>query len=126
MVGQQQHDGDNFPPDTKERKRGGLILAEDDLNSGDYICVYDLKHSPEEGAAILGQSMFVQAICLPYIVCQLLSDPAEPVLTLDCRFLHFMKVSEDFVKAQKAGAAAMATGKPMQVMKNKRKNPIQE
>jgi len=119
MVGQQQHDGDDFPPDTKERKRGGLILAEDDLSVGQYVCVYNLKQAPEEGAAILGQSLQIQAICLPYFVGQLLSDPSEPVLTLDCRFLSLMRVSEEFVKAQQAGAKAMQPNPLTQPRKRK-------
>jgi hypothetical protein len=67
------------------------------------VCVYSLKKNPEEGAAILGQSLKIQAICFPYFVGQLLSDPSEPVLTLDVRFLNLMKVTDEFVAAQQAG-----------------------
>ena len=118
MVGQQQHDDDDFP-DAKEHRRGGLILAEDDLEVGQYVCVYNLKQAPDEGASILGQSLQIQAICLPYFVGQLLSDPSEPVLTLDCRFLNLMKVSEEFVQAQQAGARAMQPNPLTQPRKRK-------
>lgn len=122
MVGQQQHDGD-FLPDPKEGKRGGLILAEDDLEVGQYVCVYNIKRAPDEGAAILGQSLKIQAICLPYFVGQLLSDPSEPVLTLDCRFLSLMRVSEEFVAAQQAGAKAMQPNPLTQPRKRKQQEP---
>jgi hypothetical protein len=100
MIGQQQHE-DEQPQN--EQKHGGCILQPDDLDVGMNVCVYSLKKSPEEGAAILGQSLKIQAICFPYFVGQLLSDPSEPVLTLDVRFLNLMKVSDEFVKAQQAG-----------------------
>jgi len=118
MVDQQQHDGDEQPE--KEQKRGGLLLAEDDLEVGQYVCVYNLKRTPEEGATILGQSLKVQAICLPYFVGQLLSDPSEPVLTLDCRFLSLMKVSEEFVNAQQAGAKAMMQPHPLTQLRKRK------
>lgn len=119
MIGQQQHDGEELP-DEKEHRRGGLILAEDDLEVGQYVCVYNIKRAPEEGAAILGQSLKVQAICLPYFVGQMLSDPSEPVLTLDCRFLSLMKVSDEFVKAQQAGAKGMQPNPLTQTRRRKR------
>lgn len=100
MIGQQQHD-DEQPQN--ESKRGGCILQADDLDVGMNVCVYSLKQKPDDGAAIMGQSLQIQAICLPYFVGQLLSDPSEPILTLDVRFLNLMKVSDEFVEAQKAG-----------------------
>ena len=100
MIGQ-QHDDEQQPQN--ENKRGGMILQPDDLDVGMNVCVYSLKKSPEEGAAILGQSLKIQAICFPYFVGQLLSDPSEPVLTLDVRFLNLMKVTDEFVAAQQAG-----------------------
>jgi hypothetical protein len=100
MIGQEQHE-DEQPQN--ENKRGGMILQPDDLDVGMSVCVYSLKQKPDEGAAILGQSLKIQAICFPYFVGQLLSDPSEPVLTLDIRFLNLMKVSDEFVKAQQAG-----------------------
>ncbi|MBY0522800.1 MAG: hypothetical protein K2R98_05360 [Gemmataceae bacterium] len=88
-------------------KSRSVLLAEDDLEVGQHICVYGLKRSPHEGAPIMGQALEVKAICLPYFVGQLLSDPAKPTLTLDCRFLRLMRVTQEFVAAQEAGAAPM-------------------
>jgi len=88
-------------------KRRGVFLAEDDLEVGQHVCVYGLKRSPNEGAPIMGQSMQVKAVCLPYFVGQLLADPAKPTVTLDCRFLRLMRVTKEFVAAQEAGVAAM-------------------
>lgn len=105
MVGQEQHDDYESPEEND--KVGGVIMAEDDLEVGQYVCVYNLKKMPDEGAAILGQSLQVKAICLPYFVGQLLSDPAEPVLTLDCRYLRLMRVTNEFVQAQRDGAKGM-------------------
>lgn len=101
MVGQEL---DENRPDEEPPKLTGVKLPEDDLNVGDFVCVYNLKRT-DDGAPIMGQSLEVKAVCLPYFVGKLLSDPAEPVLTLDCRFLNLMKVTKEFVEAQKAGAA---------------------
>jgi hypothetical protein len=87
----------------KPRNNPGGRIAEDDLSVGDFVCVYNLKKT-EDGAPIMGQSLHIKAICLPYFVGQLLSDPSEPVLTLDCRYLNLMRVTPEFVEAQKAGA----------------------
>lgn len=85
-------------------KRNGVLLAEDDLEVGQHVCVFDLKRHPDEIAPIMGQSFQVKAICLPYIVAQLLSDASKPILTLDCRCLNLMRVTKGFVEAQEAGA----------------------
>ena len=85
-------------------KRRGVLLAEDDLEVGQHVCVYGLKRALNESAPILGQALEVKAICLPYFVGQLLSDASRPTLTLDCRFLRLMRVTKEFVAAQEAGA----------------------
>ena len=94
MLGQELED---------KRKGNGIMLAEDDLEVGQYVCVYNLKRT-DEGAPIMGQSLQIKAICLPYFIGQLLSDPSEPVLTLDCRYINLMRVTKKFVQAQQAGA----------------------
>jgi hypothetical protein len=99
-------------PKQERRTMKGAILAEDDLEVGQHVCVYGLKRAPDEGAPIFGQSFEVKAICLPYIVGQLLSDATKPTLTLDCRYLHLMRVTKEFVEAQEAGAQV---GPPPQV-----------
>lgn len=83
---------------------GGVILAEDDLEIGQHVCVFDLKGKPDDTAPIMGQSLTVKAICLPYFIGQLLSDPGKPILTLDCRHLRFMRVTQEFVQAQQQAA----------------------
>jgi hypothetical protein len=110
MIGQ---DLEDERPEPLKRKTVGVMLAEDDLEVGQFVCVYNLKRT-DEGAPIMGQSLQVKAICLPFFVGQLLSDPSEPVLTLDCRFLNLMKVTPEFVQAQKEGAKAQQQD-PMQM-----------
>lgn len=88
-------------------KSRSVLLAEDDLEVGQHVCVYGLKRSPREGAPIMGQALEVKAVCLPYFVGQLLADPAKPTVTLDCRFLRLMRVTKEFVAAQEAGVASV-------------------
>lgn len=125
MIGQNLED----EPEFSKRKTVGIMLAEDDLEVGQYVCVYNLKRT-EEGAPIMGQSLQIKAICLPYFVGQLLSDPSEPVLTLDCRFLNMMKVTPEFVKAQQDGAKAQQEHQGPQMMmmpqRKRREKPQQE
>ncbi len=79
-------------------------LYEDDLEVGQYVCVFNLKREPQDAVPIMGQSILIKAVCLPYFVGQLLSDSSEPILTLDCRFLNMMRVTKEFVDAQREGA----------------------
>jgi hypothetical protein len=116
MIGQDLEDGER----EETPRKGGMILAEDDLEVGQYVCVYNLKKT-DEGAPIMGQSLHIKAICLPYFVGQLLSDPSEPVLTLDCRFLNLMKVSKEFVDAQREGAKTQLEGPSMMRPPQKRR-----
>ena len=117
-------------PNDDDKPRKGVMLPEDDLNVGDFVCVYSLKRRPDDGASIMGQSMEIKAICLPFFVAQLLSDPSEPVLTLDCRYLNMMKVTKEFVEAQQAGAKQNAAAGPPPAMQmvqpQKRKKPQQD
>jgi hypothetical protein len=127
MIGQKQKDNDG--DDTPTRTTIGVRLAEDDLEVGQYVCVYNLKKDPNEGAPIMGQSLHIKAICLPYFVGQLLSDPSEPVLTLDVRYLNLMRVTKEFVEAQQQGAKAAQQqegGLLMAVPRKKRQNRQEE
>jgi hypothetical protein len=127
MIGQDQQDGDeDTPVETSTRKTVGVRLAEDDLNVGDYVCVYNLKRQPDEGAPIMGQSLQIKAVCLPYFVGQLLSDPGEPILTLDCRYLNLMRVTEEFVKAQREGAKQQPDGSAMMTPPPKRRKKAED
>lgn len=126
MIGQDLDDGDDTL-EVPQRKTVGVMLAEDDLEVGQYVCVYNLKKQPEEGAPIMGQSLHIKAICLPYFVGQLLSDPSEPVLTLDCRYLNLMRVTEEFVKAQQEGAKAQQQmPNPMAMMPQPKRRKTKE
>ena len=122
MVGQEL---DENRPDEEPPKLTGVKLPEDDLNVGDFVCVYNLKRT-DDGAPIMGQSLEVKAVCLPYFVGKLLSDPAEPVLTLDCRFLNLMRVTKEFVDAQKEGAQQQAAQQGQQMMQPKKRRQAKE
>ncbi len=124
MIGQEMDD--TREDEEPQPRKCGVVMAEDDLNVGDYVCVYSLKKTPEEGAPIMGQSLHIKAICLPYFVGQLLSDPSEPVLTLDCRYLHLMRVTKEFVDAQKEGAKLNAQQGPQQMMMPQRKRAAKQ
>ena len=49
---------------------------------------------------IAGMAFRIVAMNLPFIIGRLASDPAHPV-TLDSRFLTFMRVDDDYVMAQR-------------------------
>jgi len=101
----QQDQFDDMPEvHTDKARKGGVVMAEDDLEVGQYICVYNLKRCPDEPESIMGQSLQIKAICLPYIAAELQSDPSKPVLTLDVRYLNLMKVTKEYVEAQSRGA----------------------
>lgn len=120
MIGTEQED--QGQAESPHPRKVGVIIAEDDLNVNDYVCVYSIKKAPEEPAPIMGQSLHVKAICLPYFVGQLLSDPSEPTLTLDCRYLNLMRVTKEFVDAQQAGAKQNGNPPmPPQMMPQRRK-----
>jgi hypothetical protein len=92
------------------------------MEVGQFVCVYNLKQQPNEMAPIMGQSLEIRAICLPYFVGQLLSDPDQPILTLDCRYLNLMKVTKEFVEAQRAGAT-LPPNAVMQRPKRRKQQP---
>jgi hypothetical protein len=98
MISQELEDGRLPLDNTYGTKR----IPEDDLAIGQFVCVYNLKKT-DECAPIIGQSLEVKAVCLPFFVGKLLSDPSEPTLTLDCRYLNLMRVTKEFVDAQREG-----------------------
>jgi hypothetical protein len=119
MIGQDQYDDDH---EEAIPQRAGIMLREDDMEVGQFVCVYNLKQQPNEMAPIMGQSLEIRAICLPYFVGQLLSDPDQPILTLDCRYLNLMKVTKEFVEAQRAGAT-LPPNAVMQRPKRRKQQP---
>lgn len=80
-------------------RKGGIFLMEDDLEVGQLICVHSVKFT-NDAAPIMGQSLTITSVCLPYFTATIYADPDE-LLTLDVRYLRLMKVTEDFAKAQK-------------------------
>lgn len=85
-------------------RRVGTIVAEDDLHVGQRVCIHTLKRFPDESNHLLGETIQVKAICLPFVVGQFLSQLGSPTMTLDCRFLNFMRVSDEFITAQQQGS----------------------
>ena len=86
---------------TMKQRRNGSVIEVDDLTVGEWFAVYGLKNGSEESVQISGMAFKVTALNLPFIVGKLATDPALPPLTFDARFLKFMRVSDDFVQAQR-------------------------
>jgi hypothetical protein len=83
---------------SKKPRRNGLIVQPDDLEVCQYYAVHGLKDGSE--VQIAGMAFKLLAMNLPFLVGKLASDPTHPPLTFDSRFLAFMKVTDDYVKAQ--------------------------
>jgi hypothetical protein len=49
---------------------------------------------------IMGQAAEVKAVNLPFLVTTFSSDPEKAPYVLDVRFLNFMRVSQEFERAQ--------------------------
>lgn len=82
--------------DTETNKKPGTLIDADDLEVGQYLCVHSCKMH-DDCVPIMGRALKIKAICLPYIVGQLMCGSS---VTLDCRYLNFMRVTDEFVKAQ--------------------------
>jgi hypothetical protein len=85
---------------TTAPRRTGLLVHPDDLQVGKFYAVYGVKHDPEQTHPVFGQVFKLTAVNVPFLVGKLVADPAHPAVTLDVRFLGFMKLTPDFVKAQ--------------------------
>jgi hypothetical protein len=79
--------------------RKGLHIAPDDMNIGEYYAVVGCKEH-DNPLPIAGLAFQVTAINMPFLVGKLVMDPTHLPITLDLRFLHLMRCSDDFVKAQ--------------------------
>lgn len=87
---------------TKESRRNGLFVQADDLEVGKYYAVHGEKDCPDQPLPVAGMAFKVLAMNFPFIVGKLACDPAnQPSVTFDVRFLNFMKVSDDYVQAQR-------------------------
>ncbi len=84
----------------KKRRRTGLIVQPDDLSVGEFYAVLGLKNGLMEPVQIAGMGFRIVAMNLPFVIGRMVTNPANTV-TFDSRYLSFMKVSEDFVRAQR-------------------------
>jgi hypothetical protein len=85
---------------TRTTGKKGLLVQADDLAVGKHYAVHGLKNDPAETHPIFGQAFKLKAVNLPFVVGKLVSDPAHPPVTFDVRYLDFMRVTPDYVKAQ--------------------------
>jgi hypothetical protein len=85
---------------TKKPRRKGLIVQPDDLNVAEWYTVYGLKDNPKQAVQIAGLAFRIVAMNLPFVIGRPASDPANPI-TLDTRYLTFMRVDDDYVAAQR-------------------------
>lgn len=94
---------EDFTPDvdTEETpKRKSLYCQPDDLEVGSFYTVLGLKRHKNRPIPIAGQAFKVTALSLPFMVVELAVPGGHPPVTLDTRYLDFMKVDRDFALAQ--------------------------
>jgi hypothetical protein len=89
---------------TKMPHRTGVVVAEDDMQVGEHYCVLGQKSGSSEPMQISGMAFRLLAMNLPFIVGKLVYDPDLTPLTFDARYVTFMRVTDDFVKAQRPNA----------------------
>ena len=82
-----------------EKAKKGTILAPDDITEGDLIAIYEFKKE-KMPVNLMGMAFKVTAVCRPYIVGTIFADPHKEPVTLDIRFMDFMRVTPEYVKAQ--------------------------
>ena len=88
----------------KKRRRlrtTGMFVQPDDLEVGLFYAVHSTKHDAAHPVPIAGLAWRLTAMNLPFVVGKLAPDPAHPLVTFDLRWLNVMKVSYDFVQAQR-------------------------
>jgi hypothetical protein len=82
----------------------GLIVQPDDLEVGQYYAIHGQKNTFdgfEWPAQCAGFAFQLLAINLPFVVGKMVCNPAICPYTFDSRFVTFMRVTDDFVKAQR-------------------------
>lgn len=77
--------------------RKGLYVAPDDLTVGQHFAVVGCK-CHDNPVPIGGMAFKVTAINFPFLVGKLVGNGES--LTLDTRFLNFMRVTDEYVAAQ--------------------------
>lgn len=85
----------------KSSKKRGMIVQPDDLEVGSFYAVYGLKNGTNEPVQISGMAFRLTAMNLPFLVGKLAGDPSHPPITFEARFLKFMRVTPEFVHAQR-------------------------
>jgi len=91
----------------------GLFLYPDDLEQGQYICVYsrtDGEYFPGEGLALK-----VLSVNLPFVVVKPFWNRFHPPWTFNVADYRLMKVSEEFARAQQEVEPSTA-GMPPEMM----------
>ena len=86
---------------TKQSGRNGLFVEADDLEVGKYYAVHGEKDCPDQPVPVAGMAFKLLAMNFPFIVGKIAAEPSQPAITFDVRFLNFMKVSDEFVQAQR-------------------------
>lgn len=89
---------DTLEPQKETKPKSGFFVQADDLEKGQLLAVHSIKDTTENNQ-IMGQAFKVAEICLPFMTVNLVSSPWH-VVTLDARYLNFMRVTEDYAKSQ--------------------------
>jgi len=84
---------------TTKPHKAGLLVHADDLAVGKYYAVHSIKNTADTHP-VFAQAFQIKAMNLPFLVGEIVSDPARPV-TFDVRYLNFMRVTPEYVEAQK-------------------------
>ncbi|MEI7684848.1 MAG: hypothetical protein WCL32_07450 [Planctomycetota bacterium] len=84
-----------------ENRGRGLVVEPDDLQVDHYYAVLGGKNGSDDPHNITGIAFRILAINLPFLVGKVAQDPNVPPITADTRYLTFMKVSPEFVNAQR-------------------------
>jgi uncharacterized protein YbaR (Trm112 family) len=90
-----------------EQEARGLLVQADDLEVGQFYAVHGQKNAfdgfecPAQNA---GLAFKILAMNLPFVVGKFVCNPACYPYTLDSRFVTLMRVSDEFVKAQRPDA----------------------
>lgn len=83
----------------KKHRMSGLIVQAD-LEMGQFYTVLGLKNGSREPVPIAGMGFRIVAMNLPFVIGRLASNPSYTV-TFDTRYLNFMRVSDEFMLAQR-------------------------
>lgn len=84
-----------------KKKRLGMIVQADDLEVGQFFAVHGLKNGNDQPVQVAGMAFKLLAMNLPFVVGKLACDPDHGPLTFDTRFLNFMRVTPEYVHAQR-------------------------